>query len=348
MGKKQAVVLIGILVSVLLLSFADSGYFSIAEADVELHLPKAFPKPLYRFKNNKLTPQKFVLGRMLFNDPILSKDSSTSCASCHQRIAAFGHIDHTLSHGIYGLIGKRNVPALQNLIWKDAYMWDGSITHLEQQSLGPISNPIEMDESIDNIVMKLKRNKEYVRLFHEAYGDADISKDMVLKSLTQFVGLMISADSRYDRFINGKDTFSAQETRGLALFRANCGTCHKEPLFTDNTYRNNGLAEDTTLKDKGRGGISGSTEDEHKFKVPSLRNVEMTYPYMHDGRYKRLRDILNHYSGTAKTVSGVDEDVKKIPALSDKDKTDIVAFLLTLTDKTFLHDRRFIDPFVKL
>ncbi len=343
--KRRTTFILCILISVLLLGFAENNYLSISHADIKLHIPKGFPKPVYEFKNNKLSPERFVLGRMLFNDPILSKDSSTSCASCHQRIAAFGHIDHTLSHGIYGMIGKRNVPALQNLIWKDAFMWDGSIAHLEEQSLGPISNPVEMDESIDHIIVKLKRNKEYLQRFSDAYGTTGITKDMILKSLTQFVGLMISADSRYDRYINGKDTFSMQEKHGLALFRANCATCHKEPLFTDNSYRNNGLPEDTTLHDKGRGAVSGIVADEFMFKVPSLRNVEKTYPYMHDGRYKRLRDVMNHYAITAKKSEGVDKEVKKIPEFTDKDKTDIVAFLLTLTDKTFLHDKRFIDPF---
>lgn len=348
MNRKKLVVLMALAISVLLFSFAESNYFTISRSDVVLHIPDGFPKPVYKFKNNKLTPEKFVLGRMLFNDPILSKDSSTSCASCHQRVAAFGHIDHTLSHGIYGMIGKRNVPALQNLIWKDAYMWDGSIKHLEEQSLGPISSPIEMDESIDNIVIKLNRHIEYRQRFSDAFGTDEITKEMVLKSLTQFVGLMISSDARYDRYLNGRDTFSIQEKQGLALFRANCASCHKEPLFTDNSYRNNGLSVDSTLNDKGRGVVSLLPADVNKFKVPSLRNVEMTYPYMHDGRYKRLRDVVNHYSGRTRQVMDADDDVKKIPVLSDKDKTDIVAFLLTLTDKTFLNDRRFIDPFVKL
>ncbi len=347
MRKKQAVILCGLLLSILLFSFVENKYFLITDKDVELHVPNGFPKPVYKFKNNRLTPEKFMLGRMLFNDPILSKDSTTSCASCHQRIAAFGHIDHTLSHGIYGMIGKRNVPALQNLIWKDAFMWDGSIAHLEQQSIGPMTNPIEMDETMPHVISKLKANKDYVERFRLAFGDTDVTAERLLKSLTQFVGLMISANSRYDKYINGTDTFNASEKNGLSLFRANCSSCHKEPLFTDNTYRNNGLVPDTALKDKGRGGVSAVASDNYKFKVPSLRNVEMTYPYMHDGRFRKLRDVLNHYDNKEKHYKGADKAITKISKLSDHDKVDIIAFLLTLTDKTFLYDRRFVDPFMK-
>jgi cytochrome c peroxidase len=166
----------------------------------------------------------------------------------------------------------------------------------------------------------------------------------MLKALSQFTGLMISSNSRYDKFIRGEETFTEQEKKGYSLFKAKCASCHREPLFTDNSYRNNGLPPDTSLNDLGRGKITVLKEDEYKFKVPSLRNAEMTYPYMHDGRYRKLYDVLKHYENSDSHSKGVDKDVAKIKNLSDNDRVDIVAFLLTLTDKTFLYDRRFANP----
>jgi len=322
-------------------------YFDISQQDVELKIPKGFPKPVYKFKNNKLSPDVFVLGRRLFYDPLLSKDSTTSCASCHQRIAAFAHIDHPLSHGINGLIGKRNVPALQNLIWNDAFMWDGGVNHLEVQPLSPITNPIEMNESIAHIIVKLKQDPSYVADFRKAFGDTAISSERILKSLAQFTGLMISANSRYDKYMSGDDTFSVSEKRGLELFREKCASCHEEPLFTDNTYRNNGINPDTSLKDKGRGAITGAAFDNYKFKVPSLRNVEMTYPYMHDGRFRNLQQVMDHYGRPEKYAANAAKEMYEIGKLSDQDKKDIIAFLRTLSDKSFIYDRRFVDPSVR-
>jgi cytochrome c peroxidase len=321
----------------------DNPYFSISKKDVVLIIPKGFPKPLYKFSGNKITPERFVLGRSLFYDPILSKDSSISCASCHQRFAAFAHIDHPLSHGINGLIGKRNVPALQNLIWKDAFMWDGGVNNLEVQPLNPLTNPVEMNESLSNILFKLQRNKKYVSLFKNAWKDTLINSERLLKSLAQFTGLMVSADSRYDRYMNGRDTLSKAELNGLKLFRTSCARCHKEPLFTDNSYRRNGLKIDCSLMDSGRATLSGLKEDYMKFKVPSLRNVEMTYPYMHDGRLRNLQQVLDHYTKSF-SEDEADPELKGGVKLTGEEKQNIIAFLKTLTDKTFLYDRRFADP----
>ncbi|MCE3280662.1 MAG: putative cytochrome c peroxidase precursor [Bacteroidetes bacterium] len=316
----------------------------VTKNDVVLKYPVSFPKPLYNFEQNKLSPEIFTLGRKLFYDPILSKDSSTSCESCHQRPAAFAHIDHALSHGINSRIGTRNVPALQNLIWKDAFMWDGGVNHLEVQAINPITNPDEMGESLENIINKLRRNKEYATLFRKAYRDSIINSERILKALTQFTGLMISANSRYDRYISGKDTFSDQEKNGLDLFRKKCASCHKEPLFTDNSYHNNGLKPDSSLNDKGRAKLSAIEKDNYKFKIPGLRNIELTFPYMHDGRFRKLKDVMNHYSESANKNMDSDEKLKGIGSLSDKEKKDIIAFLLTLTDREFLNDKRFADP----
>jgi len=322
----------------------DNPYFRITAEDVTLKVPAGFPRPLYNFKTNRLTPEIFTLGRTLFYDKLLSKDNSVSCGSCHQRIAAFAHIDHALSHGIYAKIGTRNVPALQNLIWKDAYMWDGGVNNLEIQPLSPITNPIEMDETLENVISKLKHDKKYVMLFQNAFHDTIIDSKRLLQSIAQFTGLMISGGSRYDRFLEGKDTFSGSEMNGLKLFRSKCENCHKEPLFTNNSYRNNGLKPDPSLKDEGRAKITGKEEDRYRFQVPGLRNIEMTYPYMHDGRFQKLRDVVNHYSNPKNFDNRADRSLQKIGYLTDREKDELVAFLLTLTDKAFLYDRRFADP----
>ena len=322
----------------------DTPFFTISSKDVELKIPKGFPKPYYTFDKNTLNPDVFILGRKLFYDNLLSKDHSVSCGTCHQRIAAFAHIDHRLSHGIYAKIGTRNVPALQNLIWKDAYMWDGGVNNLEVQPINPITNPIEMDETLSNVILKLKRDSSYVTLFKKAYKDSLINSERLLKALAQFTGLMISAGSRYDKYMNGKDTFSSSEKRGLQLFRAKCSSCHKEPLFTDNSYKNNGIKSDTSLNDKGRSMITGNEKDRNTFKVPGLRNIAMTHPYMHDGRFRNLKEVLDHYANRQNYDSVVDPLLLKNTALTEAEKKEVLAFLLTLTDKDFLYDRRFADP----
>lgn len=322
----------------------DNPFFKISVKDVELRIPKGFPKPYYQFKDNKLTPDKFTLGRKLFYDDLLSKDNSINCGTCHQPFAAFAHIDHALSHGIYAKIGTRNVPALQNLIWKDTYMWDGGVNHLEVQPINPITNPIEMDESIANVVLKLKKDSSYKALFKRAYHDTVINSERLLKSLAQFTGLMISANSRYDKYLAGKDSFSIAEKNGLKLFRSKCANCHTEPLFTDNSYRHNGLKKNSALNDLGRGKITGNKHDNYVFKVPSLRNIEMTYPYMHDGRFKNLQQVINHYSQAKMFDALVDSSLYRIGELSSTEKTNIIAFLKTLTDYSFLHDKRFMNP----
>ncbi|MBI1837090.1 MAG: cytochrome-c peroxidase [Flavobacteriia bacterium] len=332
-------------ITLILFSFDQKeDFFEITKKDVKFIVPKGFPEPNYKFKNNKLTPEIFLIGRKLFYDEILSKDNTVSCASCHERIAAFAHVDHKLSHGIYGKIGTRNVPPIQNMVWKTSFMWDGGINHIEVQPIGPITNKIEMDETIENVIFKIKKDPIYVQMFQKAYKDDIISSERIMKSLTQFIGMMVSSNSRYDRFIQQKDTLSKLEKNGLTLFRQKCASCHTEPLFSNNQFLSNGLKMDSTLKDYGRYSITKKEEDKLKFSVPSLRNIEMTYPYMHDGRFKKLSDVLNFYSNSSLHSENVDARVKNIGVLSADDKKSIIAFLLTLTDKSFLYDRRFVDP----
>jgi len=314
--------------------------FAFSGEHVELSLPKHFPKPVYSFSSNPITQDGFKLGRKLFYDPILSRDHFVSCGSCHQQFAAFAHIDHALAHGIYGKIGKRNVPALQNLIWYKNFMADGGINHLEVQPLAPITNPIEMDLTLPEMLARLKSDSVYRELFSKVYGDTMINTARVMKVLVQFIGSMISSDSKYDQVMNGKAEFNEKEEKGYKLFKKNCSSCHAEPLFTNQEFVNIGLSIDKELGDSGRYIITGLPKDINRFNVPSLRNVQRTYPYMHDGRFRTLEESLNFY--TNKPHQTADARIKKIKITQD-DIPNLIAFLYTLTDMTFLYDRRFSE-----
>ncbi len=300
-------------------------------------IPQGFPAPVYQFTNNQVTNERFELGRKLFYDPILSKDNSISCGSCHLQAGAFAHIDHKVSHGFDGLLGTRNAPGIFNMAWKDNFMWDGGINHIEVQPIAPIENPVEMNESLGNVVNKLRASPIYPGLFEVAYGSDSITSQLMLKALAQFMAVLVSADSRYDKYVRGEagGTLSANELNGLTLFRQKCASCHAEPLFTDNSFRNNGL-DSTFVSDEGRAHITLDANDMGKFKVPSLRNVEVSYPYMHNGKFKTLDKVLDHY------VSGVVPSATLDPllvggiTLSTQQKSDIISFLRTLTDNTFL------------
>lgn len=340
-GKNKILILIFLCLSIIVLNSFDNDANLITKKNVKLVKPKYFPKAAYNFKNNKITPERFVLGRRLFYDPVLSQDSTISCASCHQQFAAFAHIDHKLSHGINNAIGNRNVPALQNLIWKDNFMWDGGVNHIEVQPINPITNKVEMNESMEHVIKKLERSNYYKKLFKAAYNDTIANSEKILKSLTQFTGLMISASSKYDRVIRKEISFTDSEQRGLNLFNQKCNNCHTAPLFTNNLFENNGLKIDSSLNDLGRSKITGSLADNYKFKIPSLRNVEVTFPYMHDGRFSNLKKVLDHYNNLSSVQKSDNIKLQSIGLLSETDKQDLISFLKTLTDKAFLLDRRF-------
>ena len=187
MKNKISLILISVFCIVLFSFVQDDPFYKITKKDVVLKIPKSFPKPNYTFKNNKITPEAFVLGRKLFYDPILSKDSSINCGSCHQQYAAFAHIDHSLSHGIGGQIGNRNVSPLQNLIWNETFMWDGGINHIEIQAIFPITNKLEMAETLENVIAKLNQRTDYRIAFYKAFKDSSITSEKMLKSLTQML-----------------------------------------------------------------------------------------------------------------------------------------------------------------
>jgi len=306
--------------------------------------PKNWPKPVYNFEKNRLTKEKILLGRILFYDPILSKDSTISCNSCHSPFSAFTHVDHALSHGIHDSIGTRNSPALMNLAWQKTFMWDGAINNLDMQSLAPITHPAEMANNINIVVIKLSRQKLYRKLFYAAYNDSIITGEHTLKAIAQFMLTIISSNSKYDKVMRGEKEFSNQEKNGYLIFKENCSSCHTEPLFTNFEFENNGLSPDSILNDKGRMNITKIKTDAYKFKVPTLRNIEFSYPYMHDGRFKKLSQVLNHYTSLVTQNSTLSSKLKNGINLTPNQKVDLLAFLLTLSDKDFLFDAKYAYP----
>ncbi|MEO5995247.1 MAG: cytochrome-c peroxidase [Chitinophagaceae bacterium] len=307
-------------------------------------IPAGFPDPQYKFEGNTLTKEGFELGRTLFYDGILSKDGNFSCASCHQQFAAFSTFDHDLSHGFNNQFTTRNAPALFNLVWQKEYHWDGGINHIEVQPLAPLTAPNEMAEDINNVVDKLKKDDNYKKMFRAAYGDDAVSSQRMLKAITQFVGSLVSANSKYDKVKRGEKSFTVAEQTGYTAFQQKCASCHKEPLFTDLSYRNNGMPLNTYLNDYGRMRITGKKEDSLKFKVPSLRNVFQSFPYGHDGRFYSIDNVLNHYSTGIKSSPTLDPLLKNKIPLTTEERYYIKIFLATLTDSTFLNDKRFAQP----
>jgi cytochrome c peroxidase len=310
---------------------------------IRQEIPVGFPPPVYTFKNNPLTQEGFELGRRLFYDGRLSNDNFTACASCHQQHGAFADFEHILSHGNNNLFTLRNAPPLFNLAWQKEFHFDGGINHIEVQPLAPLTAHNEMDTSIDTVVSKLQKDTSYARMFNDAFGDPGINSQRILKALAQFTGTLVSASSKYDRMRLGKVQFEAREYKGYQIFRARCASCHAEPLFTDLSYRNIGLPVDTFLNDYGRMRITGNKADSLKFKVPSLRNISRTNPYMHDGRYWGLVRAVNHWQLRNRTDSTADPLIVKGAALSQSEVYDVIAFLHTLTDSVFLKDKKLAD-----
>ncbi len=309
-----------------------------------LEWPEYFPAPVYNFEKNPVNAAQVELGRKLFYDPILSLDSSTSCASCHSPYNSFAHVDHKLSHGIYDSIGTRNAPALFNLAWQSSFMWDGAVNNIEVQPLAPISSHIEMNESIEHVVMKLQRSKNYSGLFFSAFGDSVITGHNVLIALAQFQLTLVSKSSKYDSVMDHSAKFTAQEQNGYNLYKKNCSTCHIEPLFSTYGFASNGLPVDSDLRDFGKFSITHNAKDSFLFKIPSLRNVEYTYPYMHDGRYASLYQVVSYYSDGLRASTYVSAPLKNAMNFSASEKIDLVAFLLTLSDRKFIFDKQFGPP----
>lgn len=306
--------------------------------------PLNFPEPVYHFSTNTVTKDGFLLGRTLFYDERLSRNNTISCGSCHIQSSAFTHHGHDVSHGIDDLLGTRNAPAIQNLAWYPTYMWDGGIFDLDLQPIAPITNHVEMDETLENVLNKLRSSSTYPNLFKKAYGSTEINSARFLKALSQFMAMCVSSNSKYDKVKRGEAglSFTAEEQAGYSTFVQKCAGCHPEPLFSDFTFRNNGVAIGAN-NDQGRFMITSLDQDQYKFKVPSLRNVELTAPYMHDGRFYSLSAVLDHYSSHVTNTPNLDPLLNAGGTLgilmTDTDKSNIIAFLKTLTDRDFISNK---------
>jgi len=320
--------------------------FGWMEDKVKLVYPTYFPSPTYNFESNSLESNKIELGRALFYDPILSADSTISCASCHSPYSAFTHGDHALSHGIHDRIGRRNSPALMNLAWMRELMWDGAVNHLDMQALAPLHSESEMAEDISNVLLKINRNPRYKAFLFEAFQDSTLDSELFLKSIAQFELTLISSNSKYDKIKSGTENlaFTAQEENGYQLFKTHCNSCHTEPLFSNYSFQNNGLSLNPEIQDLGRFEITQNESDTRKFKVPTLRNIEFSSPYMHDGRFKKLSEVIDHYSEGIEVTKTLGEELKNGIKLSSNEEVDLIAFLLTLSDKDFIFNPKHSFP----
>jgi cytochrome c peroxidase len=305
--------------------------------------PAYFPAPHYQSNENSWHPDRIELGRQLFYDPILSSDSSVSCASCHHASHAFSDFGKALSTGVNGAIGSRNSPALFNLLWSTSFMWDGGINHLEIMPFAPITLPAEMNEDMNHVLTKLNRHPQYKPLFDKSFGPGEISSKEFFYVLAQFMGSLVSANSKYDLFRQGKISFSSDEQKGYQLFQVHCNRCHTEPLFTNQGFANNGL--DAVFSDEGRYRITLDPADKGKFKIPSLRNIGLSYPYMHNGKFNSLQEVLNHYSSSVKQTETLDPQLNGGIPLNDLEKNQIIQFLHTLTDTAFIQNKSHQNPF---
>lgn len=318
--------------------------------DVPLLFEQLLIDPLIP-NDNPLTEEGIALGKKLFFERRLSKNNTKSCASCHSPSQAFADIT-TFSVGVDGQLGTRNSMPLFNLAWNfsDRFAWDGKELGLERQAFEPVRNPIELHGNWTEIANKLQQDAEYPTLFLQAFGTSTIDSTLVTKAIAQFERTLISGNSKFDQYLQGTATLTAQELNGLDIFlredKGDCFHCHgsqNNPLWTDNDFHNNGL--DATFTDLGLGAVTGDPNDNGKFRSPSLRNLAFTAPYMHDGRFATLEEVIDHYSEGIQISPTLDPLIKNAAQggvqLSPSDKADLIAFLLTLTDNEFVNNPAF-------
>lgn len=305
----------------------------------EMPKPSYFPKVVYNNEKNVITPLGFALGKRLFNDPILSVDSSIACLTCHAPEHAFADHNVSLSKGVFGRLGIRNSPALFNLAWHTHFNWDGGVNHLEVFSIAPIENPNEMGESMKNILVKLNRNSYYRTRFKEVFNSDSVQDKELMYALTQYMLMLVSDNAKYDKVKRGEAVFTMAEQKGYEVFKTHCNSCHTEPLFMSNEFKSNGFARgDVEL---GREAITHQPLDKHKFKVPSLRNLQFTYPYMHNGRIWSLDEVLDHYEKAKPEALNADLVIVNGMAFTSEERKDLLAFLGTLNDSYFISKQLF-------
>lgn len=330
-----------------------------APEDYELVIPQGFPQMIIP-ADNPMTVAGVELGRHLFYDPVLSIDSTQSCSSCHLQQANFTD-NLQVSTGVDGIAGQRSSMTLLNVGFHNTGLfWDGRVMTLEEQALLPVEDPIELHDSWPNVEQKLQRSSFYPRLFREAFGieeRGEIDRELAVKALAQFErSLVSSGQSKYDRVIAGQEVFTDQELDGFEIFfdinenqqlHAECGHCHNAPLFTTNEYFNNGLDQVASLNDfadKGRGEVSGMIFDNGAFKVPTLRNIESSGPFMHDGRFTTLDEVIDHYVSGGNPVDNLAAVLRPLK-LDEVNRVALKAFILTLRDPDFLENEAFSNPF---
>ena len=308
------------------------------ETPYELNIPYGFPTPVFP-EDNELTKARVALGKKLFYDPVISRDSSISCASCHKQALAFAD-DKTLSPGVEGRLGFRNSSPLVNLAYLTFVNKDGGVPKLDLQALVPIEDHAEMDNSILALADHLNTKEDYRAAFIKAY-DEEASPFTITRALGAFLRTLISGDSPYDRSRQGLQILSPEAVTGMNLFfsdKTNCSTCHSGFNFTDNSFKNNGLYEQ--YDDWGRRRVTSLMEDDGKFRVPTLRNIALTAPYMHDGSVSTLADVVNHYNEGGSNHSNKDALIKPL-GLTTEEKGDLIEFLNALTDSTFINNPEF-------
>lgn len=336
-----------VLALLLLLPACEKGSALEPPPQPEPPLPAHFPPPVYRYSQNPPNEAGFQLGRRLFYEAILSRDSSLSCGSCHAQVHAFADHNVALSRGVDGRLGKRNSPGLANLIWYPHFNWDGGINHLEIQPLAPLLEPAEMDLALSQALQRLREHPHYPALFKAAFGQEEINSQKFFFALAQFMGALISDQSAYDQYLRGEKELSPLAQEGMVIFDRDCASCHVGPLQSDFSFRVNGLS--SAGEDQGRYGITGRPEDKGAFRVPSLRNVALTAPYLHDGSMANLEQLIEAYSSGIRQEPGLDP---LLPpggfGYQAGEKEALLAFLRSLTDWEFVGDHRFSEVQVAL
>lgn len=312
------------------------------------YTPANFPQPTYAFSSNPVTKDGFALGKKLFYDGILSRTGLISCGTCHLQNSSFAQMGHAKSHGVDDEETPFNAPPIINMAWNQAFTWEGGILQLDNFPVNPITSHIEMDETLANVVKKLAAHPQYPSLFKAAFGTDEITAELMIKALSQFQVMCISADSKYDKVKRSEGAqFTSDEQAGYTLFKAHCASCHTEPLFTDSKFHNNGIVI-MDPKEVGRQNITLNPNDAYKFKTQTLRNAIWTSPYMHDGRFETLDQVINHYSDGIIDHPTVDTSLnnpmKRGLQFSDIQKKQLLSFLKTLSDTSFIQ-RRLLSEF---
>lgn len=336
-----------LLAAILVACSKDAGPADTGPTAYQLAIPAGLPAmPIP--PGNPLTVEGVALGRKLFYDPILSGDNSMACADCHLQKDAFTDV-RQFSRGIDGEEGARNAMPLFNLGWQKKFFWDGRSNSLEQQALRPIQDPIEMHELLANAVAELQAHAEYPDLFERAFGTEIIDTLLIAKAIAQFERTLISGNSKFDKWKRNEVSMTDAEQRGMSLFndpeKGDCAHCHVfGSTFSDFEFRNTGL--DSIPVDRGLANVTSLPTDAGKFKTPSLRNIEYTAPYMHDGRFATLEASLEHYNTGFFYTANLDANLAHLQKgrLTQQDVGDLIAFLKTLSDPDFLNNPEFSKP----